>query len=86
VEAFCRGRPVVATRVGGIVDLVRDGENGLLVEPGDTEALADAIVLVLTDRALAERLAAGARPSAEPWLATPDQYAERLRTLVASLT
>jgi glycosyltransferase involved in cell wall biosynthesis len=50
VEAFCRARPVVATRVGGIPDLVEDGTNGLLVEPGDTNALADAIVRILTDR------------------------------------
>jgi glycosyltransferase involved in cell wall biosynthesis len=85
VEAFCRGRPVVASRVGGILDLVRDGENGLLVELGDTRALADAIVRVLADRPLAERLAAAARPSVEPWLATPEEYAERLRSLVDSL-
>jgi glycosyltransferase involved in cell wall biosynthesis len=85
VEAFCRGRPVVATRVGGIVDLVRDGENGLLVEPGDTAGLADAIVRVLTDRELGERLAAGARPSVEPWLATPEEYADRLADLVRGL-
>ena len=77
-----RGRPVVATRVGGIVDLVRDGENGLLVEPGDTPALADAIVHVLTDRALAERLAASARESVERWVATPEEYARRIRAVI----
>jgi glycosyltransferase involved in cell wall biosynthesis len=82
VEALLRGRPVVGSRVGGIRDLVRDGENGLLVEPGDAAALADALVRVLTDRELAERLAAAARPSAEPWLATPEEYAERLHALV----
>jgi glycosyltransferase involved in cell wall biosynthesis len=85
VEALCRGRPVVATRVGGIPDLVRDGENGLLVEPGDTAALAEALVRILGDRELAERLAARARESAEPWLATPEEYAARLRAAVARL-
>jgi glycosyltransferase involved in cell wall biosynthesis len=85
VEALCRGRPVVASSVGGIRDLVRDGENGLLVEPGDTAGLADALVRVLSDRDLAERLAASARPSVERWLATPEEYAERLRALVATL-
>jgi glycosyltransferase involved in cell wall biosynthesis len=82
VEALCRGRPIVATRVGGIMDLVRDGENGLLVEPNDLAALADALVRILSDRGLAERLAAGARPSVEPWLATPEDYARRSRELV----
>jgi glycosyltransferase involved in cell wall biosynthesis len=82
VEALCRGRPVVATRVGGITDLVSDGENGLLVPPRDPSALADALVRVLSDPDLAARLAAGARPSVEPWLATPKEYARRTRELV----
>jgi glycosyltransferase involved in cell wall biosynthesis len=86
VEALCRGRPVVATRVGGIPDLVRDGENGLLVEPGDTSALADALVLILGDREPAYRLAARARESVEPWLATPEEYAARLREAVLRLS
>ncbi len=82
VEALCRGRPVVASRVGGITDLVRDGENGVLVEPRDPASLAHALVRVLSDRALAGRLAAAARPSVEPWLATPGDYAARTRELV----
>src|SRR5262249_440340 len=52
VEAFCRGRGVVASRVGGIPDLVEDGVDGLLVPPGDAPALADALVRVLSDRTL----------------------------------
>jgi glycosyltransferase involved in cell wall biosynthesis len=82
IEALCRGRPVVATRVGGITDLIRDGENGLLVPPRDPAALADALVRVLSDRTLAGRLAAAARPSVEPWLAAPEDYASRTRALV----
>jgi glycosyltransferase involved in cell wall biosynthesis len=86
VEALSRGRPVIGTRVGGIPDLVADGVNGLVVGPRNPQALADAIVRVLSDRELAERLATAARPSAEPWLSTPEQYAERLRELVKSLS
>jgi glycosyltransferase involved in cell wall biosynthesis len=82
VEALLRGRPVVGSDVGGIRDLVRAGDNGLLVPPGSAARLADTLVAVLSDRALAERLAARARASAEPWLATPQQYAERMRALV----
>jgi glycosyltransferase involved in cell wall biosynthesis len=86
VEALCRGRPVVGTRVGGIPDLVGDGENGLLVEPEDTRALADALVRILADRELAGGLAARARESVEPWLATPEEYAVKLREAVLRLS
>jgi glycosyltransferase involved in cell wall biosynthesis len=82
VETLCRGRPVVATHVGGITDLVSDGVNGILVGPHDSSALADAVVRVVGDRSLAERLASGARPSVGPWLATPEEYAARVRSLV----
>jgi glycosyltransferase involved in cell wall biosynthesis len=85
VEAFCRGRGVVASRVGGIPDLVADGQTGLLVPPGDAQALADALVQVLSDGALAERLGAAARVAVEPWLATPEQYARQLRDLVENV-
>jgi glycosyltransferase involved in cell wall biosynthesis len=82
VEAFCRGRPVVGSRVGGIPDLVEHELNGLLVEPGDTEGLADALVRVLSDPELAESLAAGAAASSNLWTVSPEEFAGRLRALV----
>jgi glycosyltransferase involved in cell wall biosynthesis len=86
VEAFCRGRGVVGSRVGGIPDIVEDGSSGLLVAPGDIAALADALVRVLSDRALAERLGSAAHAAVQPWLATPEEYAQRIRELVDDVT
>ena len=83
VEAFCRGRGVIGARAGSIPDLVEDGVSGVLVPPEDSGALADALIAVLGDRTLAERLAEGARASAAPWLQTPEEYARRMRELVA---
>ena len=82
VEAFCRGRPVVGTRSGGIPDLVQDDVNGVLVPTDDAEALAAALERVLGDVALAERLGAGASASAAAWSATPEEFARRVRDLV----
>lgn len=61
IQALAAGVPVVASATGGIVELVRDQENGLLVPAGDAQALADAIVRVLADRDLAAHLRDGAR-------------------------
>jgi glycosyltransferase involved in cell wall biosynthesis len=85
IEAFCRGRGVVGSRVGGIPDLVTDGVDGLLVPPGDASALAAAIERAATEPDLAGQLGASARSSVEPWLATPEQYATRIRELVTAV-
>ncbi|MGE5507301.1 MAG: glycosyltransferase [Chitinophagales bacterium] len=61
LETLAAGRPVVASAAGGMTELVRDGENGLLVPPGEPEALAAALRRLLTDADLAARLSAGAR-------------------------
>lgn len=82
VEALCRGRPVVASWSGGTPDVIEDGVNGILVHPEDTGTLADVLVRVLSDRELVERMAARARESAEPFVASPEEYARRIRGLV----
>lgn len=56
-EALLCGAPVIAANSGGVTDIVRDGETGLLVAERDPSALADAIARLLEDRTLARRLA-----------------------------
>ncbi len=57
-EAFASGRPVIATRVGDIPEIVQHRHNGLLIEPGDRRALADAIMEFICDPKLAAYCAA----------------------------
>jgi glycosyltransferase involved in cell wall biosynthesis len=82
IEAFLRGRPVVATRAGGTPEIVEHEVNGLLVDRGDIAGLAAAIERVLRDRELAQRLGDAAHASGGRWLTTPEQFAERFRELV----
>lgn len=64
-EAMCWCRPVVATRVGGIVDLVKDGETGFLVAPGDTARLAERLQQLAADRELLLRMGKAGRDAIE---------------------
>jgi glycosyltransferase involved in cell wall biosynthesis len=64
IEAMAAARPIVATRVGGVADLITDGRTGMLVAPGDGAAMAAGIVSLLRDRELAHRLGAAARVEA----------------------
>jgi glycosyltransferase involved in cell wall biosynthesis len=61
MEAMSHARPIVTTNVGGIPDVIHDGETGLLVPEKNPQALADAIARVLCDEQLARRLGAAAR-------------------------
>jgi glycosyltransferase involved in cell wall biosynthesis len=61
LEAMSIGRPIVSTDVGGVGEAITSGEHGLLVAPGDAEALGDAVVTLLDDPAVAARLGAAAR-------------------------
>jgi glycosyltransferase involved in cell wall biosynthesis len=65
VEAMASGLPVVSTRISGIPELIEHGHNGLLVEPGDPKALADATTRILLDHELAGRLVSEARRTVE---------------------
>ena len=65
LEALAAGTPVIATAVGGIPEVVRDGENGLLVPPRDVAATASAIDRLVRDDVLRASLAASAAPSVE---------------------
>jgi glycosyltransferase involved in cell wall biosynthesis len=56
--AFATGTPVIASRIGGLAEMINHGQDGLLVPPKDSRALADAIIHLLSDRALQERFAA----------------------------
>jgi glycosyltransferase involved in cell wall biosynthesis len=64
MEALAAGMPVVATRVGGIPDIVRDGETGHLVEAGDGDALGDALEALVVDSSRRRRMGEAARADA----------------------
>jgi glycosyltransferase involved in cell wall biosynthesis len=61
LEAMASATPIVASRIGGVPEVVDDGETGFLVEPGDVGALHDRIATLLSDRGLARRLGDNAR-------------------------
>lgn len=82
LEAFAAGLPVVASDIGGIPELVRPGENGILVPPGDADALADGILALAGDRLRLATLAAGAAASPVPSM---DEDARETRELLGDL-
>ncbi len=61
LDAMNLGIPVVATNVGGIPDIVKDGVSGLLIERGNSEQLADKIIELRSNRSLKDQLVAGGR-------------------------
>jgi glycosyltransferase involved in cell wall biosynthesis len=88
IEALSHERPVIASASGGIPDIVIDGETGLLVEPGDPDALGGAIVRVKEDPVLARRLAATGRAHVEQnfsWDAISSELASLYRELVPAV-
>jgi glycosyltransferase involved in cell wall biosynthesis len=81
LEAMALGRPIVASAAGGLRELVRDGRDGVLVPPDDPSALAGALMRLLGDHPLRERLGASARGRAEEFApaAIAARFAECVR-------
>jgi phosphatidyl-myo-inositol dimannoside synthase len=85
LEALALGKPVVATRIGGVPLVVEDGVNGILCPPGDTDTLTEAISRLIGDIALQARLSQAARMSVEEqfnWL----EIAQRIATMFEAVT
>jgi trehalose synthase len=85
-EAMWKGRPVVASRVGGIQDQIEDGTTGILVDPRDLEAFGKAALGLLSDRAAAEQMGVRARERVRDEFIPPRhfaQYVELFARLVA---
>lgn len=80
VEAMALGVPCVAFRLGGIPEVVVDGETGLLTRPRDVPALSDALVRLATDARLRDKLGRAGRARAAAHF-TPDRYAARVMRL-----
>lgn len=89
VEAGATGLPVVASRVGGVGEVVADGETGLLVPPGDPKALANAILRLARDPALRQRMGKAARGRVErffEWGSNVEAMERLYRQVVATST
>jgi glycosyltransferase involved in cell wall biosynthesis len=83
LEAMSSGRPVITARSGGMVDMIVDGESGLLVPPGDDRALTAAMSRMLSDHDLRDRLASGAQRQVRAF--TASAVVRRLETVYAKV-
>jgi glycosyltransferase involved in cell wall biosynthesis len=84
IEALAAGRPVVATRVGGVPDVVEEGKDGFLVEPGATDELADRLGQLARDPELRERMGRAGRERVLPRYAV-DRLVDDVDRLYRSL-
>jgi glycosyltransferase involved in cell wall biosynthesis len=82
-EAFLIGVPVIASRIGGIPELIRDGETGLLVTPGSVEELADAMRRIHGEREAWWGKTLSIREAAQPFAL--DKYVTRLEQLIQEI-
>lgn len=80
LEAMARGVPVVATRVGGVPDTVQHEQNGLLVPPRDVQAMAEAMMRLITDGSLRRQVIAGGYRSAQQH--TSEQFLDHVMQFI----
>ena len=83
VEAMAAGRPIVASRVGGIPDLVKDGQNGFLVKPSDVSDLSFAIKKLLDDKKMREEMGKKGRALAKDY--SVEKMVDKIDALYTSL-
>ncbi len=84
IEAMYTGIPSIATNISGIPEILKDGENGFLIEPGDTGLLTKRILELSMDRKLREKIGAEAKKTIESGY-LPDGYAKKLEALYGEL-
>ena len=82
LEAMSHGLPVIASRLGGIPELVKDGETGILFEPHNTADLADKIRTLWSQPELCDRMGATARETVRQRY-SEDVYYEKLHSIYA---
>ncbi len=66
IEGMALGKPIVASSVGGIIDLVENGDNGILVPPKDSDALEEAILKLIRNKSLAQKLGKNGKAKVYP--------------------
>jgi len=86
IEAQASGVPVIASRIGGIVDIIKDGENGILVPPRDWNRLSEFIIKLLKDAGLRERLSLGGRRSVEKRFTLSQMYKKTIKVYNEALS
>ena len=85
MEAMASGLPVVATRVGGVGELVETGRSGWLVAPGDEQDLADRMATLMTDPQVRNRMGAAGRKTVEEAFDIHDEAQRLSQILIASM-
>lgn len=86
VEAMSSKKAVISTRTGGVPELIHDGQNGILVDKGDADGLANSIAKLVADEQLRDQLGAAAFESVAglDWMRIADQYLGVFETVIRS--